>query len=84
MANACVTIEPCTLDEIVKAALADGFTVTDQELRDGLLVMCGLIHEDERGCYGMSEQEGDDGETYVGCMNDPEVPGHRMHQDLDF
>lgn len=84
MADGYVTIAPCTLDEIVEAALEDGFTVTDEVLSNGRLVMCGLIHDDERGCYGLSEQEGDDGSTYVGSMNDPEVPGHGMHQDLDF
>jgi hypothetical protein len=39
------------------------------------------IHNDGRGCYGMCEEEGDDGLIYVGCMNDPEVPGYKMAVD---
>ena len=31
----------------------------------------------------MCEEEGDDGWTYVGCMNDPEVPGYEMGVDQD-
>ncbi|WP_298128190.1 hypothetical protein [Brevundimonas sp.] len=83
MANSYRTIEPCTLGEIIEAALEDGFTVTDEVLSDGPLVMCGLIHDDGRGCYDMSEEQADDGLTYVGCMHDPKVPGHEMDVDHD-
>ncbi len=78
MANSYVTIEPCTLGEIIDAALEDGFTVTDEVRSDGLLVECGLIHDDGRGCFGMCEEQGDDGSTHVGCMNHPKVPGYEM------
>lgn len=81
MANSYLTIEPCALYEIIEAALEDGYTVTHEQKRDGLIVMCGLIHDDGRGCYGMCEEEGDDGWIYVGCMNDPEVPGYKMAVD---
>ena len=83
MANSYRTIEPCTLDDIVKEARDDGFTLTDELLSDGLLVGCGLIHEDGRGCYCLSEEVGEDDCIYVGCMNDPEVPGHKMEIDGD-
>lgn len=83
MANSYRTIEPCTLGEIVEAALEDGFTVTHKKQRDGLIVMCGLIHEDGRGCHGMCEEQGDDGLTYVGCISDPKVPVHEMDVDQD-
>jgi hypothetical protein len=78
MANSYRTIEPCTLGEIIEAARDYGFSVTDEVLSDGLLVMCGLIHDDGRGCYDMSEEQAGDGLTYVGCMNDPKVPGYEM------
>jgi hypothetical protein len=83
MANSYRTIEPCTLGEIIEAALEDGFTVTDEVLSDGLLVECGLIHDDGRGCFGMCEEQGGDRLTYVGGMNDPKVPGHEMDVDQD-
>lgn len=81
MANAYVTNEPCMLEEIIEAALEDGFATTDEVWANGMLKGCGLIHEDGRGCYDMCEQDGDDGWIYVGSMNDPEVPGHEMHPD---
>lgn len=85
MASGYVTIEPCTLDEIIDAALEDGFAISDPVYdSSGSLTQCGLIHEDERGCYGLSEQEGDDGWLYVGSMNDPEVPGYKMEQDEEM
>ena len=81
MASSYRTIEPCTLGEIIEAARHDGFSITDELLSGGLIVGCGLIHHDERGCYGMCEEEGDDGLIYVCCMGDPEVPGCEMAVD---
>lgn len=78
MANSYLTVEPCTLDEILGAALADGFTVTDAVNANGQTTQCGLIHDDGRGCHGMIEEQGANGWTYVGSMNDPKVPGFRM------
>lgn len=84
MANGYITIEPCTLGEIVEAALEDGFAISDPVYDlSGSLTQCGLIHRDERGCYDLSEQEGDDGWIYVVSMNNPEVSNYDMQQEVE-
>ena len=80
MADSYVSVETCTLENILAAALADGFAITDRVHFRGRLVQCGLIHADGRGCYGLGEEERANGQIHVSSMNNPHVSGCEMHQ----
>lgn len=66
MANCYVTAEPCTLEEFLEAARAEGFEINDHH---GL----SISHEDGRCCYEISEEEHE--HTHVGMMRNPHLPG---------
>lgn len=72
MADNYITAEPTTLDEFLEAATDQGFAY-DSKNRS-------IIHADGRGCFGISEEShGPDEDTYVGCMNDPELDGIELY-----
>jgi hypothetical protein len=67
MADSYATRDPCTLEEFLKAARAEGFVVS----REGGPL--NIIHADGRGCFGIVEEEAQFGDVHVGCMNNPHL-----------
>lgn len=79
MATGYISVEPMTLEEVIELAESQGYAVT---VEHGTPTSINLLAADERqGCYGMSEEVGNDGETYVGSMGDPKLDGLEMAAD---
>jgi hypothetical protein len=70
MADNHITAEPTTLEEFLDTAKDQGFAHDPTN--------SSIIHADGRGCFGISEEE-HGGDTYVGCMNDPQLDGIELH-----